>query len=110
MFATANRIRRQNVPPELVVRTPLGYGEVTVGLTISEAVTLLIVRRACFGERFPKDSCSFRPGSYGKSDISPGLAVAGQAPGRPPVVTDLVQAGYIVCKRKGPGTEELEWA
>ena len=53
MFATANRISRPNVPPELAGRTPPGCGEVPARLTISNVVTFLIVRRACFSERFP---------------------------------------------------------
>ena len=61
MFAIANRINRPNVPPGLVGRALLGSGEaitasvcfeVSVWLTISEAVTFLIVRRRCFADRF----------------------------------------------------------
>jgi hypothetical protein len=79
MFAIANRISRQNVPPGLVsprsvgtalpgpVGTALpGPGEappacftVSAWLTISEAVTPSIVKPACFGERIRQNAGSF---------------------------------------------------
>lgn len=66
MLATANRISRPHVPPELAGRTAFGLGEVSAWLAVCEAVTSLIVRRTCFGERIRQNSSSLHAGPHGK--------------------------------------------